>query len=131
MQNHTKANVYEGLASYFLPEGALDFFELTKFEVVPTKAKGVLYKTELHIYLDERDNRSDDMKEAVSNGFSAESKLLDFPTRDKKTVLHIRRRRWTMPDKTTRYADISEQYSMRFPNTRYAKSFALFLKGED
>ena len=109
MQNHTEANVYEGLASYFLPEGALEFFELTKFEVVPTKAKGVLYKTELHIYLDERDNRSDDMKEAVSNGFSAESKLLDFPTLDKKTVLHIRRRRWTMPDKTTRSADISEQ----------------------
>ena len=57
--------------------------------------KDVLYTTELHIYLDERDNRTPDMKAAISDGFVDESCLLDFPVRDKKTVLHVRRRRWT------------------------------------
>ena len=87
--------MYEGLASYFLPTGVLEYFEVTDFCEVPTQDTEVLYTTELHIYLDERDNRTPDMSGSVSDGFGDESCLLDFPTRDKKTVLHVRRRRWT------------------------------------
>ena len=124
-------NMYEGLASYFLPSGVLEYFELTDYEEVTTRDKGVLYTTELHIYLDERDNRTPEMACSVSAGFGEESCLLDFPVRDKKTVLHVRRRRWTMPDGTTKSVDLGTKIQLKHPGTRYSKDFALFLKKAD
>lgn len=121
-------NMYEGLASYFLPEGVLEYFEVSDFAEVPTSDKNVLYMTELHIYLDERDNRTPEMAGSVSDGFGEESSLVDFPVRDKKAVLHIRRRRWTMPDGTTTHVDLDKKIQLRHPGTRYSKDFALFLK---
>ena len=61
--------MYEGLASYFLPAGVLEYFEVTDFCEVPTQDTEVLYTTELHIYFDERDNRTADMSGSVSDGF--------------------------------------------------------------
>ena len=58
--------MYEGLASYFLPTGVLEYFEVTDFAEDPTQATDVLYTTELHIYLDERDNRTPDMEGALT-----------------------------------------------------------------
>ena len=49
--------MYEGLASYFLPSGVLEYFELTDYEEITTRDKGVLYTTELHIYLYGRGGR--------------------------------------------------------------------------
>ena len=89
MNQNGNINMYEGLASYFLPEGVLECFEVTDFATQRTKDKEVLYTTELHIYLDERDNRTPDMKGSVSDGFGEESCLLDYPALDKKAVLHI------------------------------------------
>ena len=123
--------MYEGLASYFLPTGVLEYFEVTDFTEIPTQDTEVLYTTELHIYLDERDNRTPDMSGSVSDGFGEEACLLDFPTRDKKTVLHVRRRRWTMPDGTTRSVDLDKKIQLKHPGTRYSKDFALFLKKAD
>ena len=40
--------MYEGLASYFLPTGVLEYFEVTDFAEVPTQDLEVLYTTELH-----------------------------------------------------------------------------------
>lgn len=76
--------MYEGLASYFLPPGMLTYFEVTDFTEETVTSKNLLYSTILNIYLDERDNRTPDMKGSVSNGFSEESCMMDFPTRDKK-----------------------------------------------
>ena len=118
--------MYEGLASYFLPEGVLEYFEVTAFAEQPTKDVNVLYTTELHIYLDERNNRTPKMAGSVCNGFEDESCLLDFPARDKKTVLHVRRRRWLMPDGTTKMVDLDKEFELRHKGTRYAKDFALF-----
>lgn len=79
MNRISNINMYEGLASYFLPTGVLEYFEVTDFAEVPTLDTEVLYTTELHIYLDERDNRTADMSGSVSDGFGEESCLLDFP----------------------------------------------------
>ena len=128
MNRISNINMYEGLASYFLPTGVLEYFEVTDFAEVPTQDIEVLYTTELHIYLDERDNRTSDMSGSVSDGFGEESCLLDFPTRDKKTVLHVRRRRWKMPDGTTKSVDLDKKIQLKHPGTRYSKDFALFLK---
>ena len=123
--------MYEGLASYFLPPGVLEYFEVTDFAEVPTKDTEVLYKTELHIYLDECDNRTPDMSDAVSRGFRKESCFLDFPARNKKTVIHVRRRRWTMPDGTTKSVDLDKKIQLKYPGTEYSNDFALFLKRAD
>ena len=131
MEQTSNINMYEGLASYFLPKGVLDYFEVTGFKELPTMDQDVLYTTELHIYLDERDNRTPEMAGSQSNGFENESCLLDFPTRDRKTVLHVRRRRWTMPDGTTKMVDLDKEFELRHDGTRYAKDFALFLKEAD
>lgn len=128
MAQTSNINMYEGLASYFLPKGVLEYFEVTGFAEEQTKDKDVLYDTELHIYLDERDNRTPDMKGSLSNGFGEEFCLLDFPTRDKKTVLHVRRRHWMMPDGKIVTVDLDKDIQLRHPGTRYSKDFALFLK---
>ena len=130
-ESRSNINMYEGLASYFLPAGVLEYFEVTDFCEVPTQDTEVLYTTELHIYFDERDNRTADMSGSVSDGFCDESCLLDFQTRDKKTVLHVRRRRWTMPDGTTKSVDLDKKIQLKHPGTRYSKDFALFLKKAD
>ncbi len=50
------------------------------------------------MYLDERDNRTDEMQDLRPNGFMEETVISDFPVRDKKKTLHIRRRRWLTPE---------------------------------
>lgn len=131
MKKKSEINMYEGLASYFLPSGVLEYFEVTDFAEESSKDKDVLYTTVLHIYLDERDNRTPEMSGAVSDGFGEESCLMDFPVRDKKTVLHVRRRRWTLPNGTTVTANLDKRVQLRHPGTRYSKDFALFLKKAD
>ena len=131
MNQNNELNMYEGLASYFLPEGVLKYFEVTDFAEQPTIDTDVLYTTELHIYLDERDNRTPEMTGSVSNGFEGEFCLLDYPARDKKAVVHLRRRRWLMPDGTTRMVDLGHDFELKYKGTRYAKDFALFLKKAD
>lgn len=76
--------MYEGLASLFLPEGVLEYFEVTDFATQRTLDKDVLYTTELHIYFDEHDNRTPDMEESVSNGFDEDLCLLDYPAETRK-----------------------------------------------
>lgn len=131
MKQTNDVNMYEGLASYFLPEGVLEYFDVADFAEKDTEDKNVLYAKELHIYLDERDNRTPDMAGSISDGFEDASFLYDFPARDKKTILHIRRRRWTMPDGTTRQVELEGMIQIRHPGTRYSKDFALFLKKAD
>lgn len=131
MKQTKNINMYEGLASYFLPSGVLEYFEVTDFAEESVGDTDKLYSTILHIYLDERDNRTPDMTGSISDGFGEESCLKDFPARDKKTILHVRRRRWTMPDGTTRSVDLKEKIQLNHPGTRYSKDFALFLNKAD
>ncbi len=131
MMRENDTNMYKGLASYFLPSGVLEYFEVTDFAEEPASEKDVLYSTILHIYLDERDNRTADMAGSISDGFGEESCLNDFPARDRKTVLHVRRRRWTMLDGTTKSVDLDKKIQLRHPGTRYSSDFALFLKKAD
>lgn len=132
MNQTSNVNMYEGLMSYFLPTGVLEYFEVADFaEEENASDTDVLYSTILHIYLDERDNRTPDMEGSISDGFGEESCLNDFPAREKKTILHVRRRRWTMPDGTTKSVDLDKKIQLRHSGTRYSKDFALFLKKTD
>ena len=54
-------NNFDFLVSFFLPEGILDWFEYVKVIEEPIKPKkDELFKSRLHIYLDERDNRTNE-----------------------------------------------------------------------
>ncbi|MDY6027649.1 MAG: hypothetical protein SPJ25_05065, partial [Prevotella sp.] len=81
-------NVFlKAIASVVLPAQILDYFTIVGVEQT---------KTEIHISLDERMNKelSDDVH-FESKGFMEPVNVTDFPIRDHKVILRIRRRRWT------------------------------------
>lgn len=70
-----KIDFYKGLAIYILPEGVTNYFDVVDFNEQPAKDHGKLYKTELHIYLDEKDNRPEGFDGVKSNGFGEEDDI--------------------------------------------------------
>lgn len=124
----TKASKYEFLASFFLPDGILDWFELVGATEEPVEPKkDQIYKAKLHIHLDERDNRTAEHLFLKPNGFTEETVVNDFPVRDRKLVLHIRRRRWK--DEQGK-SIILNTYPIVAEGTRFSPELAAFLKGE-
>ena len=57
--------------------------------------------------------------------FSPSSRVYDFPIRDRKVVLHIRRRRWV--EKATGKS-FSRSWELTAEGTHYTVGFAAFLK---
>ena len=127
MANHTSPSIYESLASLILPEGILDLFEVRKVE---EEHCGVLDETGsevrvIHIHLDERDLRDSEWHDLQPNGFTESRKINDFPIRDRKVVLHVRRRRWLDEDSSSVMLD---HESLTADGTSYSKEFAGVLK---
>ena len=102
MEANSELQRYTMLASFFLPEGILDWFDVVRMEETdndkPAHELDVLYPKALHIYLDERDNRQGEELGLVANGFTEESVIHDYPARSRKMVLHVRRRRYKDAD---------------------------------
>lgn len=120
-------NIYETLARVVLPEKILDVFEVISIEEENTE---VIDETGtevhvIHIHLDERDLRDIIWHDLRPNGFTEERRINDFPLRDKKVVLHIRRRRWLDAEGHNR---ILPQESLVAEGTSYSKEFADVLK---
>jgi hypothetical protein len=76
---HEDIDFYKGLAIYILPDGVTNYFDLVDFSEEPARKGAQLYKTELHLYLDERDNRPEGFAGIKPNGFTEEKQILDFP----------------------------------------------------
>lgn len=108
---------YSKLLKYVLPSEMSDHFEIEKIEEL---ADG------LHFYMEEKNivPEENDSLGLVSNGFYSMSSLTDFPLRDKKVTLHVRRRRWMDKDGKS----YSRQWELAAEGTRYSKEFAFFLK---
>ena len=125
----SQLQLYQYFLGFFLPEGILDFFELVWAESQSLDSreskKDILYTGTLHMYLDERDNRTDEMQALRPNGLTEETVISDFPVRDKKLTLHIRRRRWLTPEGKS---VILNMYPLVADGTRYSAEFAAFLK---
>ena len=114
------------LARFVLPKEVLYHFVITDIKYVDTKTYD---EPEMHIHLDEKmhpELQNDDHFE--SKGFIAPVEVTDFPIRDHKVVLVLRRRRWV---------DVRTGKSFILPlkvtadGTRYSKEFAAFLKVHD
>lgn len=110
---------YEELVSYILPEEIFESFEVKKTEVKVEGTERVMY-----IHLDEFDLAPAADVELSPNGFYDVAKITDFPIRDRKVVLLVRRRRW----KDAEGRSYSNDWSLAAKGTRISKEFAAFLK---
>ena len=118
---------YEILVRYMLPKGMLDTFEVTN---VDEECTGLYDETNteiriLHIYLDERDLRDDVWHDLKPNGFTEPRVFNDFPVREHKVALDVRRRRWLTEDGKNQLLDTP---ALIADGTSYSIEFAAFLK---
>ena len=109
----------EVLAQFVLPSEILKYFSVVSVEQT---------STEIHIRLDELMNPalSNDVH-FVSKGFMSAVSVTDFPIRDHKVILQIRRRRWT-DIRTGKSFSIPIDLDVVCKGTRYSKEFGAFLK---
>jgi len=119
-------NILYSLAYMVLPMSVPDSFDLVSVEEEQNpKDTDILYPTILHLSLDEKDNRGDNRQDWRMNGFSAEHKFEYYPIRDRRVVLHVRRRRWIDSDGHNRFSDLPLLYAK---GTGYSDEFGAFLK---
>ena len=111
----------EGLeiAELILPNGILEYFDITNVKQSPT---------EIHIFLAEKNLPPEEYAHTklTSKGFFDEIKVRDFPIRGKHVYLLIKRRRWL--DESTGNP-VFRDWEMVAKGTRMTKEFATFLKG--
>ena len=117
-----ETKILEQLASLVLPKEILDHFVIVKIETDERDIDAM----SITIHLDERMNTTyQESSEYESLGFMKAVSITDFPIRDHKVVLKLRRRRWK--NKQTGESFV-EQISVTEKGTRYSKEFAAFLK---
>lgn len=114
-----KGNAYVLLARYILPQEFEDHFELK--DVSEEKVGPEML---LHLYLEEKDEAPEGREDLIPNGYYDEMRINDFPIRDHRTVLHIKRRRWK--DKGGK--SVSKDWQLVAKGTRHSNEFAAFLK---
>lgn len=107
------------LARIVLPAQILDYFSIAGVEQS---------STEIHISLDEKmlPELSRDVH-FESKGFMEAVSVTDFPIRDHKVILKIRRRRWT-DTRTGKSFSVPIDLEVVAKGTRYSKEFGAFLK---
>ena len=110
---------YETLVKLLLPQGILDFFELTN--VTQTDIG-------LQLYLEEKNIVPSEYQEQKleSKGFLPEIMVQDFPIRGQKVNLHIKRRRWEVKDTGE---VITRDWKLVSKGARITTEFGDFLKG--
>lgn len=107
------------LATIVLPSQILDYFNIADVEQTAT---------EIYISLDEKmsPQLSQDPN-YESKGFMESVNVTDFPIRDHKVILRIRRRRWT-DSRTGKSFSIPIDLDIVAKGTRYSKELGAFLK---
>lgn len=107
------------LASIVLPTQILDYFSIVGISQT---------STEIHISLDEK-MHPELIKDVhfESKGFMEAVSVTNFPIRDHKVLLKIRRRRWT-DTRTGKSFSIPIDLDVVAKGTRYSKEFGAFLK---
>ena len=107
------------LMGYFLPEGTLDYFDLT--HIVNDKEGLVLFLEEKNVPPAEYAGQT-----LHSKGFHPEVRVQDFPIRERRVELSIKRRRWEVQSSGE---IVSRNWDLIMKGARLTKEFALFLKG--
>ena len=107
------------LAELVLPSEVLRYFSIVKIE-----SSSTLFR----FHLDETMEKglSDDVH-FESKGFMDAVEVTDFPIRDHKVVLVLRRRRW-FDTRTGKSFSLPLRIDITASGTRYSKEFGAFLK---
>lgn len=113
------STTYETLVRLILPEGILEYFELTN--VTQTE-------TGLNIYLEEKNLPpvGYEKSQLESKGYLPETAIQDFPIRGHKVALCIKRRRWEVKETG---AIITRDWNLVRKGARMTTEFGAFLKG--
>lgn len=113
------------LLSYFLPEGILEYFTITKFEEKP-ESNGP--DKDIYIYLEENNDLRSVAKpeEYESKGYYAPKTIQDFPIRGKAVYLVISRRRWRHKERKNEI--VSNDYTMFSKGVKLTQELSDFLK---
>lgn len=104
----------------------IDWFEVVNIKEEPntgTAQADILYNSVLNIYLDERDNRTGEDLGLKPNGFTEPTVMKDYPIRNRKVLLHVRRRRYLDADNRN---IILNQYPLTADGTKVSVEFGLF-----
>lgn len=111
-------SILHSLVRLMFPSDMLDYFEVVDFD------EGTEH---VSIYLEEKDNIQNGKPGHVyeRNGFLPASRITDFPLRDKRVTLVVKRRRWKDVDTGE---SISNDYELVAKGTRHSQEFAAFLK---
>ena len=128
MEKKTSSINTDFIISFFLPDGMIDWFEIVNIIEEPntgTAQADVLYSSVLNIYLDERDNRTEEEFGLKPNGFTEPTVVKDYPIRNRKVLLHVRRRRYVDADGRN---IILNQYPLTADGTKVSVEFGLFFK---
>ena len=110
---------HETLVRLLLPEGILEYFELTNVAQTPVG---------LNIYLEEKNIVPADYenRRLESKGFLPEVSIQDFPIRGHKVALCVKRRRWEVK----RSGEIiTRDWNLVRKGARMTTEFGTFLKG--
>ena len=122
-------DIYRQVLELVLPGAIVQYFDLVNVEIrsIPEDQQMGVETGELFFYLDEKDEYRGNMEghSYRPNGFYEPSRIRDFPLRDKRVTLVIRRRRWI--DEATGES-VGNQYSLTADGTRHSVEFAAFLK---
>ncbi|MEE0317224.1 MAG: hypothetical protein UDS46_06990 [Bacteroidales bacterium] len=122
-------SLYKSVLNFVFPKELLRYFDLVdvqSHDIAADKRHG-LESGELLFYFDELDDFrcGEEGHTYRPNGFFEASKVHDFPLRDKKVTLVLRRRRWV--DELTGKS-VSNTYSLTTEGTRHSVEFVAFLK---
>lgn len=112
---------YEQLVAAFLPQGILEYFEVTQVQ---------RDQTGLYIHLEERNTVPKEFQEQSgqtyhSKGFYPQVSIQDFPIRGQKVLLLVKRRRWE--NQNTKDI-VSRDWNLVQKGTKMTAEFAAFLK---
>jgi transposase len=131
MDKNTSSISTDFITSFFLPDGMIDWFEVVNMSEEPntgTTRADILYCSILNIYLDERDNRECGQLGLKPNGFTEATVIKDYPIRNRKVLLHVRRRRYLDGDGRN---IILNQYPLTADGTKVSVEFGLFFKEDN
>lgn len=122
-------SIYQSIARLMFPKGLLNYFTVVDVieKDIPISEQQGVETGEIIFYLDEIDQlqHPEEGHTYRPNGFYEASKVRDFPLRDKKVTLVVRRRRWI--DETIGKS-IGNTYDLVAEGTRHSVEFAAFLK---
>lgn len=116
------------LLALFLPEGILDYFEITGFERTDSNLQ--TYDKRLTIFLTEKKTIPEEYIENKykASGFMEPRVIEDYPIRNMLVSLSIKRRRWDV-ELNGKTVKISRDWNTIITQgTRITKEFAAFLK---